>query len=87
MGPKEFCVNFILPMVDWNDTHTSGLRQFDDWCSVALARSLKVTICVHDLRTKPRDHAASGTSRTKDAAEVTIIWHGQHYDLAYADVR
>ncbi len=46
----QFCHCYILPMVNWGDGETTGLRQFDDWCAAALAEALDVTIYVHDIQ-------------------------------------
>ena len=77
---RQFCTNFVLPLVNWRDAQTSGLRQFDDWCAAALAICLDVTIFVHDVHS-PSSEPYNGRADGKPV--VRLLRRGDHYDVAY----
>ena len=78
---RQFCTNFVLPLVNWRDAHTSGLRQFDDWCAAAMANSLDVTIFVHDVHSHRSSDPYNGRADGKPV--VRLLRRGGHYDAAY----
>ena len=50
LSVSQFCSRYILPVVNWGDGETAGLRRFDDWCAAAVAEALNITVFVHDIR-------------------------------------
>ena len=77
----QFCHCYILPMVNWGDGETAGLRQFDDWCAAALAAALDVTVFVHDIEAVQRNdpHNAGHADRPV----VRLLRRGCHYVVVY----
>ncbi len=81
LTPNQFCRRFVLPMVDWGDGETTGLRQFDEWCAAALARALSITIHVHDLRAVQRSDPYNPGHA--DRPVVRLLRRHCHYDVLY----
>ena len=81
LNMRQFCTNFVLPLVNWRDGQTSGLRQFDDWCAAALANCLGITIFVHDVHS-PSSEPYNGRADGKPV--VRLLRRGGHYDAAYS---
>lgn len=77
----QFCSCYILPMVNWGDGETAGLRQFDEWCAAALAAALDVTVFVHDIQAA--QHVCQYNAGPDDRPVVRLLKRGCHYDVAF----
>ncbi len=75
----QFCSCYILPMVNWGDGETAGLRQFDEWCAAAVAEALDITVFVHDIR----EHVSQYNAAPADRPVVRLLRRGCHYDVVY----
>jgi len=70
-----------LPMVNWGDGATAGLRQFDNWSAAALAEALNVTIYVHDVEAAMYNDPHN--LGHVDRPVVRLLKRGCHYDVVY----
>ena len=78
---NQYCSRYILPMVNWGDGETAGLRQFDNWCAAALAEALDITIYVHDIQAaKYNDPHNPGHA---DRPVARLLRRRCHYDVVY----